>query len=34
MIPALVAGSAATGALTAAFGASLRAPHGGLWGPR
>ncbi|WP_017595860.1 PTS fructose transporter subunit IIC [Nocardiopsis potens] len=31
VIPALVAGSAATGALTAAFGASLRAPHGGVW---
>src|SRR5690606_5666745 len=29
--PAPSPASAATGALTAAFGASLRAPHGGLW---
>jgi PTS system fructose-specific IIC component len=31
VIPSLMAGSAVTGALSMAFGASLRAPHGGIW---
>jgi len=31
VIPASVIGSAITGALTMAFGATLRAPHGGIW---
>ncbi|MDA2813412.1 fructose-specific PTS transporter subunit EIIC [Nocardiopsis sp. RSe5-2] len=31
VIPAIMAGSAVTGALTAGFGATLRAPHGGIW---
>ncbi|GAA3749831.1 PTS system fructose-specific IIC component [Spinactinospora alkalitolerans] len=31
VIPALMAGSAATGGLVAAFGVTLRAPHGGIW---
>ncbi|MFC7329462.1 PTS fructose transporter subunit IIC [Marinactinospora rubrisoli] len=31
VIPALVAGSGVTGALVAVFGATLRAPHGGIW---
>lgn len=31
VIPAIVAGSAITGALSMAFGAALRAPHGGIF---
>ncbi|WP_052664165.1 PTS fructose transporter subunit IIC [Nitriliruptor alkaliphilus] len=31
VIPSLMAGSAVTGALSLAFGATLRAPHGGIW---
>lgn len=31
VIPAIVAGSAVTGALSMAFGATLRAPHGGIF---
>ena len=31
VIPASMAGSAVTGALSMAFGSTLRAPHGGLW---
>jgi fructose PTS system EIIBC or EIIC component len=31
VIPALVAGSAVTASLSLAFGATLRAPHGGIW---
>ena len=31
IIASSVVGSAITGALTMAFGASLRAPHGGIW---
>ncbi|MPY49144.1 PTS fructose transporter subunit IIABC [Streptomyces acidicola] len=31
VIPASMAGGAVTGALTMAFGSTLRAPHGGIW---
>ncbi|WP_217205379.1 fructose-specific PTS transporter subunit EIIC [Streptomyces sp. AC550_RSS872] len=31
VIPASMAGGAVTGALTMAFGSTLRAPHGGVW---
>jgi PTS system fructose-specific IIC component len=31
VIPSLMAGSATTGALSFAFGATSRAPHGGIW---
>jgi fructose PTS system EIIBC or EIIC component len=31
VIPGLIAGSAVTASLSLAFGASLRAPHGGIW---
>ena len=31
VLPSLMAGSATTGALSMAFGATSRAPHGGLW---
>jgi PTS system fructose-specific IIC component len=31
VIPSLMAGSAVTGALSMAFGATSRAPHGGIW---
>jgi PTS system fructose-specific IIC component len=31
VIPATMAGSAVTGALSMLFGSTLRAPHGGLW---
>jgi PTS system fructose-specific IIC component len=31
VIPSIVAGSAVTGALSMAFGATLRAPHGGIF---
>jgi len=31
VIPSLMVGSAVTGALSMAFGASSRAPHGGIW---
>jgi PTS system fructose-specific IIC component len=31
VIPALMTGSALTGALVMAFGSELRAPHGGIW---
>ena len=31
VIPATMVGSAVTGALSMAFGSTLRAPHGGLW---
>ncbi|MFF7280424.1 fructose-specific PTS transporter subunit EIIC [Streptomyces griseorubiginosus] len=31
VIPASMAGGAITGALTMAFGSTLRAPHGGIW---
>jgi PTS system fructose-specific IIC component len=31
VIPSLMAGSAVTGALSMAFGAESRAPHGGIW---
>ena len=31
VIPSLMAGSAVTGALSLAFGATLQAPHGGIW---
>ena len=31
VIPSIMLGSATTGALVAAFGCTLRAPHGGLW---
>jgi PTS system fructose-specific IIC component len=31
VIPSIVAGSAITGALSMAFGATLAAPHGGLF---
>jgi len=31
VIPSLMVGSAATGALSMAFGAGSRAPHGGIW---
>ena len=31
VIPALMLGSAITGALSMAFGATLQAPHGGIW---
>jgi PTS system fructose-specific IIC component len=31
VIPSIVAGSAVTGALSFAFGATSRAPHGGIW---
>ena len=31
VIPSLMAGSAVTGALSMAFGAGSRAPHGGIW---
>jgi PTS system fructose-specific IIC component len=31
VIPSIMAGSAATGALSMAFGATSRAPHGGIW---
>jgi PTS system fructose-specific IIC component len=31
VIPSLMVGSAVTGALSMAFGATSRAPHGGLW---
>ena len=31
MIPSLMAGSAVTGALSMAFGATSRAPHGGIF---
>jgi PTS system fructose-specific IIC component len=31
VIPSLIAGSALAGALSMAFGATLNAPHGGLW---
>jgi PTS system fructose-specific IIC component len=31
VIPSIMAGSAATGALSFAFGATSRAPHGGIW---
>ncbi len=31
VIPSLMAGSAATGALSMTFGATSRAPHGGIW---
>ncbi len=31
VIPSIMAGSAVTGALVEVFGATLRAPHGGIW---
>src|SRR5688500_10192797 len=31
LIPSLLVGSAAAGALSFAFNATLRAPHGGVW---
>jgi fructose PTS system EIIBC or EIIC component len=31
VIPSIMAGSALTGALSMAFGATSRAPHGGIW---
>jgi PTS system fructose-specific IIC component len=31
VIPSMMAGSAVTGALSMAFGATSRAPHGGIW---
>jgi PTS system fructose-specific IIC component len=31
VIPSIMAGSAVTGALSMAFGCTLRAPHGGIW---
>lgn len=34
MIPSIVIGSATTGALSMTFGATLRAPHGGIWTSR